>query len=137
MLPLIPIITNIAWPFIKSNWKIFAVIALVGGAYLYVQNLKHTISEHEKTIATLTVQRDALQDSNNKLAASIAVSNKAIDEIRTLAPNTKKEFDKLNAKVSSQSEDIAAKVRRILEEKKPLTCEETIDYLIRAQKEFK
>jgi hypothetical protein len=123
--------------FIKNNWLPILVVVSVLGTVWYVGHLKDTIEKQQKDIVTLTAQRDALQDSNNKLTASIAVTNKAVELMRDLAPNTKKQFDALSAKVGQQSDAVAAKIQRILAEKKPITCEETIDYLINAQKEFK
>lgn len=137
LLSLLPAAGKVVLPLLQNYWKPILIGCLALGAYLYVNNLKDTIADQQKEIGVLTVQRNELQASNDKLTASIAVTNKAIEEIRTLAPSTKKEFDTLSAKVSRQSDEIAAKIRRILEEKKPLTCEETIEYLIRAPKEFK
>jgi cell division protein FtsB len=122
---------------LQRFWLPILISVVVGCGVWYVNNLRNTVESQKKDIATLEVQKAALQASNDQLVASIQVSNAALDEIRKLAPNTKQEFAKLQASVSSQSDVLAIRIKQILAEKKPQTCEETIQYLINAQKEYK
>jgi predicted transcriptional regulator len=128
---------TLIFSFIQKFWLPILVTIVVGYGVWYVNNLRNTVESQKRDIAELQVQKAALQASNDQLAASIQVSNAAINEIRKLAPNTKQEFAKLQATVSSQSDALAARIKQILADKKPQTCEETIHYLINAQGEYK
>lgn len=127
---------TLALSFFTKNWKLLVVAAAIGGAYLYVQNLRSTVNEQREQIATLQLENQIIKENNVKLEAALTASNQAIGKLAEGAAQTKKDFATLNTNVRSQSTKLEERLRQILAEKKPETCEATIDYLIDAVKEY-
>jgi predicted nucleic acid-binding Zn-ribbon protein len=117
-------------------WKYLLVAALVAGAFLYINGLKSTIADQEKQIDALTLENQIVKDNNAKLEGAITASNEAIGKLSTGAADTKKQFDNLNTTVKNQTAGLELRLRGILAEKKPQTCEDTIQYLLRAVEEY-
>ena len=119
-----------------SYWKYLLVAAIVAGGFLYVNNLKSTIADQKDQISSLQLENQVVKDNNKKLETSIAASNDAIAKLSAGAADTKKQFDALNTTVRTQTSGLETRLRNILTEKKPQTCEDTIQYLLRAVGEY-
>lgn len=122
--------------FFTKNWKIVLLALVVGGAYFYVRGLQNEIRDQQEKIATLQLENQIVKDNNVKLEGALTASNEAIGKLAAGAAQTKKDFATLNANVKGQSSKLEERLRQILAEKKPETCEATIDYLIDAVKEY-
>lgn len=120
----------------KDNWKVIGVAILLVCAVVYVTSLRLEIAHQETTIATLEADNTTLKQNNAVLSTALTTQNNAIDEISKLSSQTKKSFEALGVNVSNQTVALDIKLAAILKDKKPITCEETIKYLIDASKEY-
>lgn len=120
----------------KDNWKAVGCAILVVCAVVYVMSLRLEIAHQETTIATLEADNTTLKQNNAVLSTALTTQNNAIDEISKLSSQTKKGFEALGVNVSNQTVALNTRLAAILKDKKPITCEETIKYLIDASKEY-
>lgn len=126
-----------AFKLVKHHWKLIIALVVIVLTLAYVAILHGTISEQSNRIAELTAANVTLKENNVRLQSAITLSNTAIDKLAQGADATNKAFKGLNSLVKAQSSDLEARLRIILQEKKPQTCEDTILYLIQAAREMK
>lgn len=128
---------SIALMFLKRFWKELIIVLVIAAAVLYMRGLYSTIDKQKETIAQLTTANQILKDNNDKLEKTIAANNEAISKMAAGAKETNKAFSTLNTTVKAQTSSLEERLRRILQDKKPQTCEDTIQYLLEAAKGFK
>lgn len=127
----------IALKFLAKWWKeIFIVLAIIG-AVLYVRNLQSTVEEQRTTIAQMQAANQILKDSNKTLTATVIANNKTIDELHKGADQTKAAFDKLHASVEHQTQILNKRLHDIMSRPAPVTCDDTIKYMIDAVPSYK
>lgn len=122
--------------YVKDNWKVIAIAAAVIAAIMYVQSLRLEIAHQETQIVQLTNDNATLKHNAETLEIALKNQNDAIGKIDDLAKVTRQSFAKLGVDVAAQSSSLSATLASILKDKKPKTCEETITYLIEAQKGY-
>lgn len=127
---------SIALMFLKRWWKELLIVLVIAGAVFYVWNLRSIVKEQAAVIATLEVHNKILVDSNKTLTNTVTANNQTIAELSRGAEQTKEDFAKLNARVEAQTSILTKRLKSILEQQPPATCEDTIQYLIDAVPTF-
>ncbi len=122
--------------FAKDNWKVLAVAVAAIILLVYVESLRVDILQKENQITKLQADNATLQHNVDTLEGSLKFQNAAIDKIDGLAKLTQQSFSKLGVDVANQGSSLNNTLTNILKEKKPVTCEDTIKYLIEAQKGY-
>ena len=122
--------------FLKSWWKEIAIALAVVGGIWYVHHLQSTVADQEKQIAVATAQNKVLEENQKTLQSAIDVTNKSFEAIDKIDKTNKEQFAKLQTVVGTSNEVISKRLAVILAEKKPQTCEESIQYLIGAVKGY-
>lgn len=128
---------DVAMAFLSKYWKYIAIGAIVLVGWLYIQSLRSEIISQQSTIATLSAENKTLTSNNAILQAALTTQNTAIEKISDLATDTKARFDLLGVNVQQQTSSLDVKLQNLMKEKRPTTCEETIQYLIAAGKGYK
>lgn len=123
---------SIALVFLKRWWKEILIVLVIAGAVFYVWNLRSTVKEQAVTITQLEMANKTLKDSNKTLTNTVTANNKTIAELSKGAAQTKEDFMKLNAQVEAQTAILTKRLKSILNQPAPVTCDETIQYLIDA-----
>lgn len=123
--------------FLGTWWKEIGIALVVLAAYLYVTNLQDTVKSQEQDIAVLETNNAALTANNALLETAIGKTNAALDKISSGAGDTKQAFAALNLTVVQQSKALDSKLASILQDKKPITCQDAIQYLVDAKKDYK
>ena len=123
--------------FIKDNWKVVLAAVLVIALVVYVEGLRVEIAMKDSKITSLESDLLTVKQNNATLTSALSTQNGAIDKIGELAAQTKKSFDALGVNVTQQTTQLDARLMAILKDKKPITCEDTIKYLIDASKGYK
>lgn len=123
--------------FIKSNWKIIAVVAVVAAAVLYHNHLTSTIKRQEQTITQLESVNAVLEQNVKTLEGAVKANNESIKLLAEGAESTKQQFAALDKTVQQSSAKLSRQLGGILAEPKPQTCDASIQYLIDAAKGFK
>lgn len=121
---------------LQKYWKQLLVVALIAIPVLYVMNLKDTIRDQEQQITKLKDENTILQTNVSTLQQAVATSNKAVDKLSDAASVTKRNFATLNSSISYQTDQLAAKLQDIMQSGRPITCGDTIQYLIDANKGY-
>ncbi len=127
---------TIALTLLRKYWKVLLVIIAILAVVLYMRGLYSTIDDQSQQITNLTTANKTLTDNNIKLEATITASNKAIEQMSKNAEKTTNAFANLDKSVRAQTGNLEDRLRRIMQDKKPQTCEDTILYLIEAAKEM-
>lgn len=123
---------SIVYSFLKAWWKEIFIVLVILGAVGYVRNLQLTVERQAVTIAQMDIVKNTLIQSNETLTATIKQNSRALAELSEGAAFTKEEFAKLNGRVAGQTQEIADRLKGILNKPAPVTCEDTIDYMIDA-----
>lgn len=128
---------SIALMFLQKWWKeILIVVVIIAGVW-YVRNLQNTVENQRTTIAQMTTANQVLIDSNEVLTNTVTANNKTIEELSKGADETKREFERLNIQVEHQTTILTKRLKDIMSQKTPVTCEDTIQYMIEAVPTFK
>lgn len=128
---------GIALKFLTSWWKEILIVLVIIAGVLYVRNLQNTVDEQHTEITNLTTANKVLTDSNKVLTNTVTANNKTIDELSKGADETKREFDKLNIQVEHQTTVLTKRLRDIMSRKTPVTCDDTITYMLEAVPTYK
>lgn len=123
--------------FFLSWWKEILIALVIIGAIWYVKNLQDTVKDQQVTIGSLTIANQVLTDSNKVLTKTVTANNETIAELGKGAENTKREFQKLNADVEHKSRVLNGRLKAIMANKAPVTCEATINYMLEAAPSYK
>jgi peptidoglycan hydrolase CwlO-like protein len=129
--------TGIIFAFLKSWWKELLFGAIILAGVLYMRSLYSTIDSQAHKITELTTANGIFKENNEKLTTAINSTTASIDKLAKGADQTNKAFAGLTGTVKAQSNNLDSRLAAILKDKKPVTCEATIQYLIDAAKEFK
>lgn len=126
--------------FALKHWRtlveLLAVLAVVGSIYFYLDGLYSKIDQQANTIAQLQSANKILTDNNEKLQVALTANTQAIVKMAGATDQTVAAFAKLSTTVKTQSVSLETRLKQIMQEKKPATCEDTILYLIQAAKEY-
>jgi hypothetical protein len=125
------------WTLLLKFWKEIALVLIVLGAWFYVQNLRSTVEDQKSEIRVLKATNEVLVANEKVLQSAIDSVNEAFVVIGDYDEANKKRFAELQKSITSSSSVISTHLTTILKEKTPKTCEETIQYLIDASKEYK
>ena len=123
--------------FLKDNWKAIVVAGAAIALVLYISALRIEVATKDAKIASLEADVVTLKQNNATLDAALGTQNEAIGKISELAAQTKKGFESLGINVNNQTATLNIRLAEILKDKKPITCEDTIKYLIDASKGYK
>lgn len=127
---------TIALMLLKKYWYLVVAAVAVLVIYLYMQGLYNTIDDQTKKITELTTANQILKDNTAKLEKAITVNNLAIETMAKGAADTNRAFGTLSGSIKQQSTDLQKRLNDILKDKKPQTCEQTIEYLVDAVKGY-
>lgn len=123
--------------FLKDNWKAIVVAGVAIALVLYISALRIEVATKDAKIASLEADVVTLKQNNATLDSALSTQNDAIGKISDLAAQTKKGFEALGINVNNQTTTLNTRLAEILKDKKPITCEDTIKYLIDASKGYK
>lgn len=114
-------------------------LAVIFGGTLWFQNnsLEKEALIANATITTLTNQKESLQANNDSLKAAIDTQNTSLLKLGEIQSGVTALFTNFNASVASTNRQIAGVKDAISKEKAPVTCQDTINYLKNARKEYK
>jgi hypothetical protein len=118
--------------FIKGNWKSTAVVIAILLVAVYVEYLRMDNAFHEAQIVRLQTDNTTLKTNNANLEASIASANAALIETDKAATKANNNMVALGGKITQQTADLKQHMDKILADKAPATCGDTITYLVNA-----
>jgi hypothetical protein len=128
---------SIALIFLKKWWKEILLALVVIGAIWYVRNLQNTVEEQRTTISQMNLVNQTLTASNKTLTSTVTANNKTIEELSKGADQTRREFEKLSIQVEHQSTVLSKRLKDLLGRPVPVTCDDTIKYLIEVAPSFR
>ena len=123
--------------FLKKNWQIVALVLLIGGSYLYVKSLIDQNAALNNEVTELKVANATIENSRVALKVAIDSQNSEIQKWVNVGRKSKKDFDDLKSTIEKQRQASALELQKILQEKKPETCQEAINYLVDGVKDKK
>jgi peptidoglycan hydrolase CwlO-like protein len=123
--------------FLKTWWKEILFALVIAADVWYVQNLRVTVAQQETKIVLLEADNKTLKDNNATLVASIGAVNGSLEKLGKGVDKTNQSFAALGKTVDTQSKNLDSRLALILKDKKPLTCQDAIKYLLDATKEYK
>lgn len=140
MLPLMPLLGvfkfSSMFNFIRQNWQLVSLIIIIGGSYWYVKSLHNEIEDKTNEIAELKIAKAFCENSRASLEAAIKEQNSEIQKWVTVGKKSKKEFEDLKSSIEQQRKVNALELQKILQEKKPESCQEAINYLVDGVKDI-
>jgi hypothetical protein len=110
------------------NWMWVGVALVLGALYINTERLKHVIKQRDATIAKQQADLYVQEANIQTLTNAIISQNASIDKMNVLSTQHKKSFALLGTQITSQNKVIEAKLTSIAAN--PVTCEDTIKYLI-------
>lgn len=116
--------------FLKGNWKLILGAVVIIGALWYVEGLRIKVANQATEIVTLTDDNKVLTDNNTKLEDAIKVSNAALDKTDKAAKAAAADFAVIQHNILQQSAALKQQLAGILQQKDPLTCNDSIIFLI-------
>lgn len=128
---------SIALKFLARWWKEILIVLVIVAGIWYVRNLQTTVKDQATTITQMTIVNKTLEDSNKTLTNTVAANNKTIAEMGKGAAQTKEDFARLNGQVEAQTRVLTNRLRDILNRPAPVTCNDTIDYMLEAAPTYK
>lgn len=118
-------------------WKQLMIAAVIGAAIWYVSHLQTTVKNQAETIKNQLAAIDIYEENDKKMMNSLNAVTKSFEQIDLISQQNAKNFEVLKTLVSTNGGKLSAKLDQMSRDKKPQTCEETIQYLIDARKELK
>lgn len=113
-------------------WKEILALIIAGACAFYIWDLNHTISEDALKIGNLTTENTVLKSNEEKLQNAVTSNNTAIAKLSDGADETKKSFATLGTTVKSSSANLETRLKGILADKPPLTCQDSLQLLLDA-----
>lgn len=130
-------------PSIKKHWKIVIVLAIFAGGFFYWQFLTHKIDKLEQRVldqtqqvASLELQLLTSETNFTTLKSSLDTQNETIGKINDMIKQNQTDWKQLYTDINKQNDQLNQRLRDILKEDKPGTCQEAISYLLDARKGF-
>lgn len=117
---------------IKDYFYIAAIVVLmVLSGYFFVDSWSKDsiISRQESSITTLSVQKEALEKSNQDLTKAIDNQNNAVAALESIQAGIDVAMSQFNSTVETTKRDIQAIKQNVKKEALPQTCEQAIQYL--------
>lgn len=111
---------------------IIAIVLLVisGYTWWHIHKLNNTIEDNTAQISLLTTKLEA-EKAAKELCISTNITNKQqLDKVAVIADKLQAGFDQLGADLQKQSSASTNRIAGILTGKKPVTCNESIEFLI-------
>lgn len=124
---------TLAATFGKQYWKEILLAIIVVSGVLYVRHLYTTVADQKVTIKQMEAAEVIYKENDKKMTAALAAIDKSFGIIEEVDRQNKENFTKLQQLVNTNNGKLASQLKTILGEKKPQTCEETIEYLISAK----
>lgn len=138
----IAVITDVI-EYTRKHWKMMLAGVVIAIPLFYVWKLNHTIAEQQliitkqqATIAQDLIDINILKQNTATLESAIKDANAMIAKFDKFSADTNATFNKINQNVTIQQTKLSKQLQDILHEKTPLTCEESIKYLIDAVKGY-
>lgn len=123
--------------FLAKWWKEIFIAVVIAGGMFYVYHLNQTVDSQRDTIARLSVDKKLLADDNSQLRRVIVANSETIAEMSKATTKTKADFEALAAHVSSQTQILTTRLRELKNQPIPVTCDDTINYMIKAAPSYK
>ena len=122
--------------YVKDNWKLVSLVIIGLIIFAYVEMLRIDVLQKENQIIKLEHENATLKHNAESLEAALKTQNDTIGKIDALAKQTQQSFARLGVDVANQGTNLNTPLANILKDKRPVTCEDTIRYLIEAQKGY-
>lgn len=129
--------------FIVKNWQYVLLLAILASGFFYWQSLKHQIADlktaletKEREVATLQLQVQTCEANFNGLVGSLEAQNDALGKIDETIKKSQQDWKKLANTITTSNAVLDRRLREILNDKKPESCEEAIRYLLDARKGY-
>lgn len=117
---------------------LLALSMLFGGyQWWHSSSLTKQLETSKTTIATLSVQKEALQANNDSLKAVIDTQNASVAALGEVKKSVDALFANFNSSVAATNKQIGSIKDAIKKEPIPVDCKSTIQYLKDARKELK
>lgn len=122
-------------PLIQKYWKEMIVVGMA--LMLWYQNFSETrfllwietIPSLEARLETREAAFKQCKEGNDKLSAAIDERNRQIEAWRDITEQHEKDIKELEKQLAEERERANARVKDILDDPTPQTCEEAIQYL--------
>lgn len=122
--------------FLIKHWKETIVILLLVVIGLYIFNLKVQIAQKNNQLIAAEASIATLKETNQRLEAVIKQANTMVERFDKFTADTRVNFSRLNGDISKNNKTLSHQLQSILDDKKPQTCEEALEYLIDANKGY-
>lgn len=129
--------------FVVKNWQYILLLAILASGFFYWQSLKHQISDLElkleakqNEIAALQLQVQTCEANFKGLVGSLEAQNDALGKIDETIKKSQQDWKKLANTITTSNAVLDRRLREILNDKKPESCEEAIRYLLDARKGY-
>jgi hypothetical protein len=132
--PLVALTNMVKW--LKTSWREALIVLLILSTVGYGIKQHLLIKQQETIIARKDEQLKIAETNISNLESSIKQANFMIEKFDDFAASVKNQYAVLTASVNISNKTLAEQLRLITEEKKPQTCEEAIQYLIQANKDY-
>jgi len=119
-----------------THWKPILIILALGAVWWVWDDMKDTIEEQKTEIAELTQRLNVCKDNQQVLENAISKQNETIDRAKEAGIRAEQRIAELRGRISSLTQEHQTEIDRILNEARPETCEESIEYLIDASGEL-
>lgn len=144
---LLTVIRNFSWvskawsivgPFVgKHKVKLIACLVVVAaglGLYWYVGSLQsdvaHWKGEYDKKVTELAVSKERYETNLSTLQKAITLQNNETERVNGLLKSAEKQIDAKIKESAATQKRYEKQIQKILQDKKPKTCQGAIDYLI-------
>lgn len=122
--------------FIRKNWQIISLVLLITGSYWYVNSLQNTIADLQNEVTKLKVANAFCENNKAALQQALDSQNGKIQKWAKVGRDSKEKFEKLKAEIEHKRKLAEIEVNKILQEKKPESCQAAIDYLVDGKKDI-
>lgn len=123
--------------FIKSNWKLLAIIGLILGAVFYVRGLHSQVEHWRGEYNELSKEMETCKRNTAALTLAVEEQNAAVDALAQKSLENEKIVDQAIKDRDAIKKEYDKKIQDIIMDVTPKDCEASIEYLIKGTKDLK
>jgi hypothetical protein len=116
--------------FIAANWKIIAIIAVIGLAYWRYSSMVNQIEELKDDNEDLSAMNDYLKADNKQLNKILTTNNKAVDAIADLATDFDRRMGVLGKRLGIQQSEFNKRLDNLNGQAAPINCQQSEQFVI-------
>lgn len=129
MVGVLGIVLNFLKPFLLKNWKLVVALLILGSAAWYVHSLKSHIEDLTEEKNQLILDLENCRLNVGILEMAIEDQNAAIDAAVQAGQRAEQRIADLQNRISELTVQYEQEIEDILNQPKPETCEEAIEFL--------